>query len=57
MKKYSGQQRWIKHMWNDAERQKDGGGKTNTNTSREERMRSNDGAVDVEGRYWVGTMR
>ena len=47
----------IKAMWTDAERQDDGGGKTGIGGSREYRMRSNDGAVDPLGRYWVGAMR
>jgi sugar lactone lactonase YvrE len=44
-------------MWTDAERQDDGGGKPGIGKNKEERMRSNDGAVDSKGRYWVGTMR
>lgn len=52
----TGATRWIKHMWNDEERRADGGGKPGVGKHREERMRSNDGAVDVHGRYLVGTM-
>jgi sugar lactone lactonase YvrE len=44
-------------MWTDVERQDDGGGKPGLGKNKEERMRSNDGAVDSKGRYWVGTMR
>ena len=43
MKKYTGEYRWIKPMWSDAERQDDGGGKTGVSATKEERMRSNDG--------------
>lgn len=57
MNKDSGAVRWIQRMWSDAERQDDGGGKPGVGRNREERMRSNDGAVDEKGRYWVGTMR
>lgn len=57
MNKDSGEVRWIRRMWSDAERQDDGGGKPGVGRNREERMRSNDGAVDSMGRYWVGTMR
>lgn len=49
--------RWIKKMWRDEERVDDGGGKPGFGKNREDRMRSNDGAVDPLGRYWVGTMR
>ncbi|QIW97987.1 hypothetical protein AMS68_003505 [Peltaster fructicola] len=52
----NGKTRWTKHMWNDAERQDDGGGKPGVGKTREARMRSNDGIVDARGRYWVGTM-
>ncbi len=48
---------WLRRMWSDAERRDDGGGKLGVGRNREERMRSNDGAVDSMGRYWVGTMR
>lgn len=52
----TGETRWIKKMWNDEERKEDGGGKPGQGRTREERMRSNDGAVDTKGRYWVGAM-
>lgn len=57
MHRDSGKMRWIKKMWSDEERKEDGGGKPGVGKNREERMRSNDGAVDSEGRYWVGAMR
>ena len=57
MHKDSGKVRWIKKMWNDSERRDDGGGKPGAGRNKEERMRSNDGAVDAMGRYWVGAMR
>ncbi|KAK3711698.1 rRNA-processing protein cgr1 [Vermiconidia calcicola] len=57
MHRDTGKIRWIKKMWNDDERKDDGGGKPGVGKNREERMRSNDGAVDSEGRYWVGAMR
>lgn len=57
MNRDTGETRYIKMMWNDDERRDDGGGKTGIGGSREYRMRSNDGAVDPLGRYWVGTMR
>ena len=56
MNKDTGKTRWISHMWTDAERVDDGGGKPGVGKNREERMRSNDGAVDPKGNYWVGTM-
>ena len=56
MHRKTGKVRWIKQMWTDAERQDDGGGKPGVGKNREKRMRSNDGAVDSKGRYWVGTM-
>jgi len=52
----TGKQRLIKEMWTDAERQDDGGGKPKAGKNKEERMRSNDGAVDGKGRFLVGTM-
>ena len=54
----TGQHRWVAKFWTAAERETDrSGGKPGIeNLSREERMRANDGAVDVAGRYWVGTM-
>ncbi|KAM0717292.1 hypothetical protein Q7P37_007144 [Cladosporium fusiforme] len=48
--------RWIKKFWTDEERKEDGGGKPGVGRTREERMRSNDGAVDAQGRYFVGSM-
>ncbi|KAF2279391.1 uncharacterized protein EI97DRAFT_174833 [Westerdykella ornata] len=42
----TGEYRWIKRVWNDEE-VKDG---------KPERMRANDGAVDSQGRFWVGFM-
>ena len=57
MHRDSGKVRWTKQMWTDAERTDDGGGKPGVGKNKEERMRSNDGAVDSHGRYWVGTMR
>ena len=57
MNRDSGKTRWIKRMWNDSERVDDGGGKPGIGRNREERMRSNDGAIDTMGRYWVGAMR
>jgi sugar lactone lactonase YvrE len=56
MNKDTGDVRWIKQMWTDAERMDDGGGKPGAGRNREERMRSNDGAVDPKGRYYVGAM-
>jgi sugar lactone lactonase YvrE len=52
----TGESKWIKHMWTDEERKDDGGGKPKVGNNKEERMRSNDGAVDVRGRYFVGAM-
>ena len=52
----TGESRWIAKFWNDDERKSDGGGKPGVGANREERMRSNDGAVDAMGRYYVGTM-
>lgn len=43
-------------MWTDAERKEDGGGKPGKGANKEQRMRSNDGAVDVKGRFFVGAM-
>ncbi|KAK0945804.1 rRNA-processing protein cgr1 [Friedmanniomyces endolithicus] len=56
MKRETGESRWVKDMWNDEERKEDGGGKPGVGKTREVRMRSNDGAVDAAGRYWVGAM-
>lgn len=52
----TGEHRIIKEMWTDAERQADNGGKPGKGKNLEERMRSNDGAVDAEGRFYVGAM-
>lgn len=43
-------------MWTEAERQADGGGKPGKGRDKEERMRSNDGAVDAKGRFYAGAM-
>ena len=56
MNRETRQSRWIKKMWTDEERKPDGGGKPGKGETREVRMRSNDGAVDVKGRYFVGAM-
>jgi len=56
MNRETGESRWIAKMWNDDERQPDGRGKPGVGKTREERMRSNDGAVDASGRYFVGAM-
>ena len=56
MNKDTGEVRLIKKMWTDAERVDDGGGKPGAGRNREERMRSNDGAVDPLGRFYVGAM-
>ena len=56
MKRETGESRWVKDMWSDEERKEDGGGKPGVGKTREVRMRSNDGAVDAAGRYWVGAM-
>ncbi|KAF2264408.1 SGL-domain-containing protein [Lojkania enalia] len=42
----TGEYRWVKKVWNEEEI-KDG---------KPDRMRSNDGAVDSQGRFWVGFM-
>jgi sugar lactone lactonase YvrE len=47
----TGETRWIKKFWTDEERKEDGGGKPGVGKTREERMRSNDGAVDPRGRW------
>ena len=52
----TGETRWIKKFWTDEERKEDGGGKPGLGKTREERMRSNDGAVDSRGRFFVGAM-
>lgn len=56
MDRETGKSRWIARMWNDDERNPDDGGKPGIGKNREERMRSNDGAVDAKGRYFVGAM-
>lgn len=56
MNRDTGDSRWIKKMWTDAERMKGDGGKAGGSMIKEERMRSNDGAVDTMGRYWCGAM-
>ena len=57
MNRETGESRWIKEMWNDDEKKDDGGGKPGiAGLTRQQRMRSNDGAVDAKGRYWVGSM-
>ena len=56
MHKDTGTTRWLQRFWTDDERRDDGGGKPGVGRNKEERMRSNDGAVDVNGRFWVGTM-
>lgn len=43
----TGAHRIIRQMWTDEERKDDGGGKPRVGRNKEERMRSNDGAVDV----------
>jgi sugar lactone lactonase YvrE len=52
----TGETRWIKKFWTDEERKDDGGGKPGVGKTREDRMRSNDGAVDPRGRFFVGAM-
>jgi len=47
---------WLKQFWTDEERRDDGGGKHGKGWSKEERMRANDGMVDANGRFWLGTM-
>ncbi|SMR44434.1 unnamed protein product [Zymoseptoria tritici ST99CH_1A5] len=56
MGRETGKLRMIKDMWTDEERKDDGGGKPKVGKNRQDRMRSNDGAVDAAGRFWVGTM-
>ncbi|KAK5110930.1 hypothetical protein LTR62_005468 [Meristemomyces frigidus] len=56
MNRETGESRQLVAMWNEEERKEDGGGKPGKGKTREVRMRSNDGAVDAAGRYWVGTM-
>lgn len=46
MNKKTGDVRYIKKMWETEEAQE----------GKEHRMRSNDGSVDVKGRFYVGTM-
>lgn len=52
----TGEHRIIKQCWTDEERKDDGGGKPRAGKNKQERMRSNDGAVDVQGRFFVGAM-
>ncbi|CAK4033446.1 Hypothetical predicted protein [Lecanosticta acicola] len=52
----TGEHRIIKDMWTDEERKDDGGGKPGKGKNLQERMRSNDGAVDSRGRFFVGAM-
>ncbi|KAF7193395.1 putative sugar lactone lactonase YvrE [Pseudocercospora fuligena] len=54
--KETGEHRIIKEMWTGAERQDDNGGKAGKGKNLAERMRSNDGAVDSKGRFYVGAM-
>jgi sugar lactone lactonase YvrE len=56
MNRETGDVRIIKDMWTDDERKDDGGGKPKVGKNKQERMRSNDGAVDAAGRFFVGTM-
>lgn len=56
MHKDTGKERTLKLFWTDAERKEDGGGKPKAGKNKEERMRSNDGAVDTRGRFFAGTM-
>jgi len=56
MNRETGESKWIKMVWTDEERKPDGGGKPGVGKNKEERMRSNDGAVDALGRYFVGNM-
>ncbi|KAK3117666.1 rRNA-processing protein cgr1 [Teratosphaeriaceae sp. CCFEE 6253] len=56
MNRETGGSRWLVEMWSAEEKKADGGGKPGVGKTRQERMRSNDGAVDAGGRYWVGTM-
>lgn len=46
MDKKTAEWRYIKKMWTEEE----------AKSGLERRMRSNDGAVDAQGRFWVGTM-
>lgn len=57
MNRETGESRWVAEMWGEDDRKDDGGGKPGVKgTTRQQRMRSNDGAVDAMGRYWVGAM-
>ncbi|KAI7217136.1 hypothetical protein KC333_g4414 [Hortaea werneckii] len=56
MNRETGESRWIRKFWHDEERKPDGGGKPGKGETREIRMRSNDGAVDAAGRFFVGAM-
>jgi sugar lactone lactonase YvrE len=42
----TGEYRWIKKVWSEEE----------VKGNKPERMRGNDGAVDSQGRFWVGFM-
>lgn len=52
----TGEHRIIRDFWTDEERKDDGGGKPRAGKNKEERMRSNDGEVDSQGRFFVGAM-
>lgn len=52
----TGEHHIIKDHWSGEDRKDDGGGKPRAGRNKEERMRSNDGAVDSQGRFFVGTM-
>ncbi|CAK1354590.1 unnamed protein product [Cercospora beticola] len=54
--KKTGKMRILKEFWTEAEKKDDGGGKPGKGSSLAHRMRSNDGAVDTKGRFYVGTM-
>lgn len=56
MHRETGDWRWIKKMHTDEEGKDDGGGLPGVGRCLEERVRSNDGAVDKRGRFYVGTM-
>lgn len=44
--RHTGEYRWIKKVWTDEE----------IADGKADRMRGNDGAVDSQGRFWVGFM-
>jgi sugar lactone lactonase YvrE len=56
MTRQTGEHRWLQKFWTEEENKDHSGGKAGLGGNRDNRMRSNDGAVDVGGRYWVGTM-